>query len=130
MSVAPMTAVIIVSFLAMIMLGLPVAFCLLGAAMMFAALFIGPEVLYTAYSNTFKVMTFDIYVAVPLFVFMATLLQYSGLASALYDMMYKWFAGIRGDVVFCTLIMGADSSAPAVSATGRFLRDADVALHR
>ncbi|KGF16110.1 hypothetical protein HMPREF1650_09205 [Corynebacterium freneyi DNF00450] len=43
---------------------------------------------------------------------------------------HGWFAGIRGDVVFCTLIMGADSSAPAVSATGRFLRDADVALHR
>jgi len=109
MSVALITAIIIVSFLVMILLGLPVAFCLIGASIMFAALFIDPKVLYTAYSNAFKVMTLDIFVAVPLFVFMATVLQYSGLASALYDMMYKWFAGLRGGlaigtIVLCTLI--------------------------
>jgi len=109
MSVALITAIIIVSFLVMILLGLPVAFCLIGVSIMFAALFIDPAVLYTAYSNAFKVMTTDIFVAVPLFVFMATVLQYSGLASALYDAMYKWFAGLRGGlaigtIVLCTLI--------------------------
>ena len=104
-----MTAIIIVSFLAMILLGLPVAFCLLGTSIIFAAIFIDPAVLYTAYSQTFDVMTQDIFVAVPLFVFMATVLQFSGLAGALYDMMYKWFAGLRGGlaigtIVLCTLI--------------------------
>lgn len=109
MSVALMTIIIIVSFLVVLAMGLPVAFALLGASVMFAALFINPGVMYTAYSNAFKVMTMDLYIAVPLFIFMATLLQYSGLASALYETMYKWFAGLRGGlaigtIALCTMI--------------------------
>ncbi len=109
MSPTLMTVIIVVSFLTLLFMGLPVAFALLGASVMFAAIFINPGVIYTAYSNAFKIMTTDLYIAVPLFVFMATLLQYSGLTSALYDTMYKWFAGLKGGlamgtVALCTLI--------------------------
>ncbi|MGM1064371.1 penicillin-binding transpeptidase domain-containing protein [Saccharothrix sp. Mg75] len=34
---------------------------------------------------------------------------------------HGWFVGYRGDVAFATLLVGADSSAPAVEATARFL---------
>jgi beta-lactamase class D len=34
---------------------------------------------------------------------------------------HGWFVGYRGDVAFATLLLGANSSAPAVEATGRFL---------
>lgn len=35
---------------------------------------------------------------------------------------HGWFAGISGDVAFATLVVGGDSSAPAVTVSGDFLR--------
>lgn len=105
MSVTLMTVIIIASFLTLLFMGLPVAFALLGASVLFAALLIDPGVLYTAYSNTFKIITTDLFIAVPLFVFMATLLQYSGLATGLYETMYKWFAGLNGGLAIGTVAM-------------------------
>ncbi|MGD7003376.1 penicillin-binding transpeptidase domain-containing protein [Corynebacterium halotolerans] len=40
---------------------------------------------------------------------------------------HGWFAGIQGDLAFATFIAGADSSSPAVSTTGQFLRDETLA---
>lgn len=37
---------------------------------------------------------------------------------------HGWFAGIDGDIAFATLVVGGDSSAPAVSVSGDFLRAA------
>ncbi|WP_018603370.1 penicillin-binding transpeptidase domain-containing protein [Mycobacterium sp. 155] len=37
---------------------------------------------------------------------------------------HGWFAGIVGDIAFATLIVGGDSSTPAVTLTGEFLRPA------
>lgn len=37
---------------------------------------------------------------------------------------HGWFAGIVDDIAFATLIVGGDSSAPAVTLTGEFLRPA------
>lgn len=35
---------------------------------------------------------------------------------------HGWFAGIAGDIAFATLVVGGDSSAPAVKISGDFLR--------
>lgn len=37
---------------------------------------------------------------------------------------HGWFAGIVGDIAFATLVVGGDSSAPAITVTGDFLRPA------
>jgi cell division protein FtsI/penicillin-binding protein 2 len=37
---------------------------------------------------------------------------------------HGWFVGYRGDLAFATLVLGGNTSAPAVEATGRFLRAA------
>ena len=37
---------------------------------------------------------------------------------------HGWFAGILGDIAFATLVVGGDSSAPAVDISGAFLRPA------
>lgn len=119
MSPASVAIIIVVSFLGTMALGLPIAFCLIGLSTIFMWVFVGPGVLYAVYTNGFRVLTLDIYVAVPLFIFMACLLQYSGMAERLYDTMYKWFAGLRGGlaigtVVICTLI----AAMSGVGATG------------
>jgi len=35
---------------------------------------------------------------------------------------HGWFVGYRGDLAFATLVLGANSSIPAVETTGKFLR--------
>ncbi|MDR3662159.1 MAG: penicillin-binding transpeptidase domain-containing protein [Mycobacterium sp.] len=37
---------------------------------------------------------------------------------------HGWFAGIDGDIAFATLVVGGDSSTPAVTVSGNFLRPA------
>jgi len=90
-------------------LGLPIVFCLFGTAMVFALILEGPNSLYLIFSTTFSTMTTEIFIAIPLFIFMAFLIQFSGIATALYETMYKWFGPLRGGlamgtVAICTLI--------------------------
>lgn len=105
MNIALMTAIILVSLLAMLLMGLPVAFSLTGLFIIFTLVFLGPKALYAGYAAALHTATNDILIAAPLFIFMATLLQYSGVASRLYDMMYKWFAGLRGGLAIGTVFM-------------------------
>lgn len=119
MSPGLMALVVTISFLVVLALGLPVAFSLLGLSIMFMLLFLNPNVLFAAYAGAFSVMTKDIYIAIPMFVFMAAVLQFSGVAERLYAMMYKWFGGIRGglaigSVAICTLI----AAMTGIGATG------------
>lgn len=37
---------------------------------------------------------------------------------------HGWFAGIAGDIAFATLVVGGDTSAPAIAVSGEFLRPA------
>lgn len=45
--------------------------------------------------------------------------QYGGMAPS-----HGWFAGISGDIAFATLVVGGESSTPAVTVSGEFLRGA------
>jgi tripartite ATP-independent transporter DctM subunit len=111
MSIGLVTLIIFLFFLLFMALGLPIAFCLFGTAIVFALIFVGPSSIYLLFSITFSTMTTDIFMAIPLFIFMAYLIQFSGIATALYDTMYKWFGPLRGGlamgtVAICTLIAG------------------------
>jgi cell division protein FtsI/penicillin-binding protein 2 len=37
---------------------------------------------------------------------------------------HGWFTGITGDIAFATLVVGGDTSAPAITVSGDFLRPA------
>ncbi len=89
--------------------GLPVAFVLGGLATVFTAIFWGPESLFIIVSRTFSMMSTTTLVAAPLFVLMATVLERSGVAEDLFEMMYRWSGGVKGGlavgtVFACTLI--------------------------
>jgi tripartite ATP-independent transporter DctM subunit len=109
MSISVVTLMILCCFLLLMALGLPIAFCLFGTAMVFALILLGPNSLYMVFTTSFSTMTIEIFIAIPLFVFMAFLIQFSGIATALYETMYKWFGPLRGGlamgtVAICTLI--------------------------
>ncbi len=89
--------------------GLPVAFVLGGLATVFTAIFWGPESLFIIVARTYSMMSTTTLVAAPLFVLMATVLERSGVAEDLFEMMYRWSGGVKGGlavgtVFACTLI--------------------------
>jgi TRAP-type mannitol/chloroaromatic compound transport system permease large subunit len=84
------------------------AFAMLAIAVVGYLVFVGPDALNALYPFFFSMMTMDIFVAVPLFVFMAAMFQVSGLGGKMYDM-YKWMAGLKGGlaigkILICTLL--------------------------
>jgi len=103
MSVGMITLVVSVSLLALIASGLPVAFCLLFISAAGILLWISPAALLTLASVTFSQTLKDYYIAITTFIFMAALLQVSGLGAALYDMFHKWMAGLRGGLAMATV---------------------------
>lgn len=109
MSIEMISVLLFGSMLLLLALGLPVAFVLGGLAVVFTGVFWGPESLFIILARTFSMMSTTTLVAAPLFVLMAVVLERSGVAEDLYEMMYRWFGGIKGGlavgtVLACTLI--------------------------
>ena len=100
------TALIIgVSFLVLMLTGFPVAFAMLSISILGYLVFVGPQALYTIFPVAFNTLTSDIFIAVPLFVFMASVFQVSGIGERMYDSMYKWMAGLKGGLAIGTVII-------------------------
>jgi tripartite ATP-independent transporter DctM subunit len=106
-SVTAITLIIVFSLMIALATGLPVAFCLFGLAILFDLIFLGPKSLYMAFSALYANMSQELYLSVPLFVLMASLLEFSGIASDLYETMHKWMAGLRGGLAMGTCIICA-----------------------
>src|SRR4030065_2225136 len=104
------TSLIIWSALLVLMLtGFPVAFSMLSIAVVGYIVFVSPEALYTISPIVFRNLTTDIYIAIPLFIFMAAVFQVSGVGDRMYGTMYKWMAGLKGGlaigtVAICTVL--------------------------
>lgn len=89
-------------------LGLPLAFILGGTAVIFGLIGWGVGGFYIMALGTFKLCTSYIMVAVPLFIFMATILERSGIATGLFTGLRYLFGPVRGGVgvaaiVVCTI---------------------------
>ena len=109
MSIELISILLFGSMLLLLAAGLPVAFVLGGLAVVFTGVFWGPESLFIILARTFSMMSSTTLVAAPLFVLMAVVLERSGVAEDLYEMMYRWSGGIKGGlavgtVLACTLI--------------------------
>jgi len=109
MTIGMITLTIWSALLALLLTGFPVAFSMLSVAVVGYIVFISPQALYTIFPVVFRNLTTDIYVAIPLFIFMAAVFQVSGIGDRMYGTMYKWMAGLRGGlaigtVAICTVI--------------------------
>jgi len=115
-----MVALIIVgSLLGFIFTGVPVAFVLTGLSTVLILIFLGPTGLYMVVGSAFSQMTTEIFIAIPLFVLMAVIFQYSGIASQLYRAMHMWMGPLRGGLAIGTVIISAIIAAlSGIGATG------------
>ncbi len=109
MSTELLSGLIMGSLILALAMGIPVAFSLIGVALIFAAIVLGPAGLYMMITAAWHQMSSEVMLAVPLFVFMAEVLEFSGIGTGLFEGAYKWFGGVRGGlgvavVVACTIL--------------------------
>ena len=112
MSIEIITILIWGGLLVLMLTGFSISFSLLAVSVLGYVAFVGPNALPNLYSVTYRSMTLDIFIAIPLFLFMAVILQVAGVGERLYDTMHKWMGGVRGGlamgtVVICTVIAAA-----------------------
>ena len=101
-----------------IILGIPVSFVLGGLAIISAFVFWQDGGLYAAVIGTYGQATNFVLLAVPLFILIGTILQYSGLADDLYDTAYKWLGWLPGGLGVSTCVVCAVVAAILGTGTG------------
>ncbi|KMY65725.1 TRAP dicarboxylate transporter subunit DctM [Desulfocarbo indianensis] len=111
MSIEMLTFLFFFSLIFFLLLGLPLAFVLGGVSIIFLYVTWGPEAFYMMAAQSWGTMNKFTLVAVPLFIFMAMILEGSGTANDLYEMMYQWFGPLRGGLAIGTIIICAIFSA-------------------
>ncbi len=100
-------SIIVGSLLILLMTGLPVAFALIGLSSLLLLIYLGPTALFIVVSASFKQARTEVFIAIPLFVLMASILQTSGIATALYNTMRMWTGRLKGGLAIATTIISA-----------------------
>lgn len=109
MSIELFTLLMFGSFFLLLAVGLPLSWSCLGVAAVFGLILKGPVIFQLLLFRTYDMMLNFNMAAIPLFIFMANLLRYSGVADDLYDAVYNWLGPIRGglaitSVLVCTIM--------------------------
>jgi tripartite ATP-independent transporter DctM subunit len=89
--------------------GFPMAFTLASSSILASWIFMGPQSLPFVATNVFGMMSHMVLIAMPLFIFMACVLEKSGVTQDLYDFMHQLLGPLRGGlsmgtVLICTII--------------------------
>jgi tripartite ATP-independent transporter DctM subunit len=105
MSIELITLILFISLFALIFSGIPLAFALGSVSIIFTFIFLGTSSLYLLASRTSGAMFNYIMIAVPLFMFMANVLEKSGLADDLYHAFHIWMGPIRGGLAIGTVLI-------------------------
>jgi tripartite ATP-independent transporter DctM subunit len=105
MEIGTITIILFASLVVGLLTGLPLIYILGGLTVIFTWVFLGPTCLIMISATAFGVMNNFILIAIPLFVFMGIVLQHSGIAENMYEMMYKWVGGIQGGLAMGTVVI-------------------------
>jgi tripartite ATP-independent transporter DctM subunit len=103
LSIEVLTLLFFGALFVFIMLGVPLPFVLGGLAIIFLFFEQGPVAFYLVASKMWDLMETSSLIAIPLYVFMAMLLERSGVAHDLYRMMHLWWGGVRGGLAIGTV---------------------------
>lgn len=113
MSIGLLAIVILLVLVGLLISGVPIAFALLGIATVGILYEWGPMGLLALFNTAYGEGTNFLLLAIPLFIFMANVLKFSGLADELYEMVYRWFGPIRGGLAMGTVVICAIFAAMA-----------------
>jgi len=87
--------------------GFPMAFTLAGTSIITAVIFIGPHALAYVPSNTFGMMSNMVLIAMPIFIFMACVLERSEVTRDMFDFIHKLLGPLRGGLAMGTVFICA-----------------------
>ncbi len=118
MSIELITLLLFGALMVFLVLGLPLAFVLGGVGVVGCYFLWGAKGLFVAAAQASGAMGKFTLVAIPLFVFMAMVLERAGVAENLYTMMHRWMGPVRGGLAIGTVIICAIFAAMSgISAT-------------
>ena len=107
MSTGLVTTLIFCNLILFLVCGFPVAFSLMGVSFIWLLVLHGPGILKLVPSTIFDTGTTEIFIAAPLFIFMAVGLERAGIGALLYDAIHKWTSGISGGLAVGTVVAAA-----------------------
>lgn len=103
-SLVTLTWIMFGSLFMLLMAGLPLAFVAGGLGVVFLYLAGDSAMLNIVPSRIFPMMTNPDLAAIPLFIFMATMLERAGLIEEMFDAVYQWMGGLRGGLAVATIL--------------------------
>jgi tripartite ATP-independent transporter DctM subunit len=89
-----------------VFLGFPIAFSVGGVALVVGLLVFGETAFPILYQRLFSLIHNYVLVAVPLFIFMGIMLEHSGIADTMFEVLYLWLGGVKGGLAIITVLMG------------------------
>lgn len=114
--IGTLSLILLVGMLFLLMIGMPLGFASAFLAVATLILKFGPDVLFRDFGRgpfsvlgqaIYRQMTNYILISVPLFIFMATLLERSGIARDMYSSLNVWLSRTRGGIAIVTSVMAA-----------------------
>ncbi|RRJ82441.1 TRAP transporter large permease [Aestuariirhabdus litorea] len=104
LEIGPLTYLMFGSLLVALMMGLPLAFVTGGLGVVFIYLVGDATMLNIIPGRIFPMMTNSDLAAIPLFIFMASMLERAGLIEEMFNVVYKWMGGVGGGLAMATII--------------------------
>lgn len=101
--IGALTAIMFGSLMVVLLAGLPLAFVTGGLGVVFLFLVGDHYMLNLIPSRIFPLMTNYQLSAIPLFIFMAAVLEKAGLIEELFDVVYKWLGSLKGGLAIATV---------------------------
>ncbi len=88
-----------------ILIGFPIAFVMLGISVIVGLLGVGSPFFPMMVSRTYGTMTEYILAAIPLFVFMGLMIEYTGIAEKLFSVIQIWLGRLPGSLLLTTILI-------------------------
>jgi len=104
MSIELLTILMFGSFFALLALGVPLGWIMGVVGLIFGFIAIGPKVLSLSTYRVWTVTASFGLMAIPLFMFMASMLQHAGIADELFEAIHLWMGRVKGGVAMATVI--------------------------
>jgi len=104
MSIELITLLFVATFVLLLLTGLPLAWVMGATGVIFCLALFNSGVMVMMVGRIYRMMLNYALVAVPLFIFMAAILQQSGVADQLFNAVYIWSGSFRGGLAIGTII--------------------------
>ena len=104
MSITLLSFLFVAAFIVLLLAGLPLAFATGAVAVVFTYFLFGEPGLTLIVSRVFTLMGNYVLVSVPLFIFMACILERAGIAEAIFNTVHVWAGRMRGGLAVAVII--------------------------